>query len=213
MPPLSPIFAAVASASAMDVGLLLRRAGCAPRCRARGCRRSAPRSRRPARPGCRRCRWRAPPGRSAGRPRWPAPATPGRRRRSRARRSGWSRRQGSGTAWRPALGQPLADLLDGRLHVGVRRAVLDFQPHQPVEQHVAAVEVVGVVGLDPVLQQADAAQPELRRRRGGLAARGWTAPPPGSPGCRRPVPAPRRPGTPACGSCFRRWRGRCNRRA
>ena len=40
---------------------------------------------------------------------------------------------------------------------------------QPVEQHVAAVQVVGIVGRDPVLQHRRAAQPELRRRRGGLA--------------------------------------------
>ena len=55
------------------------------------------------------------------------------------------------------------------VHVQAGRAILDGAAEQLVQQHVAAVQVVAVVGLDPVLQQRGALHAEARRHRRGLA--------------------------------------------
>ena len=55
------------------------------------------------------------------------------------------------------------------VHVCAARAVLDRGVEQPVEQHVAAVQIVAVVGVDPVLQQRRALHAEPPRHRRGLA--------------------------------------------
>ena len=65
--------------------------------------------------------------------------------------------------------QRLALRLRLGVHVGAAGAVLDRAAEQPVEQHVAAVQIVAVVGVDPVLQQRGALHAEPRRHRGGLA--------------------------------------------
>ena len=62
-----------------------------------------------------------------------------------------------------------ADLFEGDLHVGAAGAVFDGDAHETVEQDVAGIEVLGVVGFDAVFEDGGAAQAELGGDGGGLA--------------------------------------------
>ena len=120
-------------------------------------------------PGCRRCRSHARHGRCAG----PARSL-GSQLHGAVDVAQRPHRVGAAAGDQIGLAAGLAHLLGHGLHRGVHvataRTVPDLGAVEPVEQDVAVVLVVGILGVDAMLEQDDAAHAELGRDGGGLAA-------------------------------------------
>jgi len=54
------------------------------------------------------------------------------------------------------------------IHIQPARAIFDLAVKQFVQQHVAARQIIAVVGVDPVLQQRGTCHAEFPRHRSGL---------------------------------------------